>query len=83
MLAQLRFDASPIASNDNTATSPSRDHLRAAILLVWWEAELARLYADRASTADLAEAQDKVRAFRREIPAELLASSRAWARGQR
>jgi len=66
-----------IASNDNAATSPTREHLRAAIILVWWEGELARLFASQAPAEALSEAHDKVRQFRASIPADLLATCRA------
>lgn len=70
--------SSPV--NDNTRSSPTREHLRVALILTWWENELLRCMRGSSGKSDLIEAQTKVADLRSRIPAELLPEARAWVR---
>lgn len=67
-------------ANDNTRSSPTREHLRVVLILTWWENELLRCMRGGSGKSDLIEAQTKVTDLRSRIPAELLPEARAWVR---
>ena len=75
-----------LPANDNRKqTTPSRESLRLAIMLVWWEQQLKQLMqaqpGERSAywRIDLDEAQARVTTMRKRIPADELDPARAWA----
>lgn len=66
------------AANDNFHSGPTREHLRVALILTWWEGELLRCMRKSSGKSDLIEAQTKVTDLRSRIPADLLPEARAW-----
>lgn len=66
-------------ANENGQPSPSREDLRLALMLTWWEEELQRCLRGKGSKSELREAQHRVLDLRSRIPADTLPAARVWA----
>lgn len=69
------------AANGNCAP-PTREDLRIAIMLTWWEVELERCMRGQGTRGDLYQAQARVFELRSRIPADVLPEARAWVAEQ-
>lgn len=84
MMPALRraLPPAPWAANDNASPAPTRENLRIAVMLTWWEDELERCMRGQGTKGDLYQAQARVFELRSRIPAEVLPEARAWVAEQ-